>query len=382
MRALAWTALATLGAAPPAQLAQPPAIEAAARAAMAETGAVGLAVAVVDRGRVVSVQTFGQRNKAGDPITPRTTMYAASLTKTMFAYYVLQLVDEGRIDLDRPIASYLKKPLPEYGNLPRNMGHWGDLAGDERWRRITPRMALTHSTGFANFAWLEPDEKLHIHFEPGSRYAYSGEGLLLLQFLITEGLGIDLGADMDAKVFAPLGMTRTAMMWREAMADDMASGWAMDGSAVGHSKRSKVGAPGSADTSITDMAQFAAALVRGERLKPATRRALAKGWLPIRTPSQFPTLAPELPRAQQFKGVAAGLGVITFKGPQGLGFFKGGHDDYTANTMVCIERNQRCVVILGNDVRIENAFPRLVRAVLGETGAPYTWEYGGQKLLN
>ena len=78
-------------------------------------------------------------------------MYGASLTKAVFAYTVMQLVEEGRIDLDRPIADYLPKPLPEYGNLDA-YGNWGDLAGDERWRRITPRILLTHSAGFANFA--------------------------------------------------------------------------------------------------------------------------------------------------------------------------------------------------------------------------------------
>jgi hypothetical protein len=48
----------------------------------------------------------------------------------------------------------------------------------------------------------------------------------------------------------------------------------------------------------------------------------------------------------------------------------------TANTLVCLEKGQRCVLILGNDVRIERAFPKLVKAALGETGVPYAWEYG------
>ena len=58
-------------------------------------------------------------------------------------------------------------------------------------------MALTHSTGFHNFWFIEPDQKLRIHFAPGSRYSYSGEGFSLLQFTIeqgarTKGLGLDL----------------------------------------------------------------------------------------------------------------------------------------------------------------------------------------------
>lgn len=71
----------------------------------------------------------------------------------------------------------------------------------------------------------------------------------------------------------------------------------------------------------------------------------------------------------------AGLGVITFAGPQGPGWFKGGHNDVTANTVVCLERDRRCVLILSNDVRSEKAFPALVRSLLGDTGVPFAWEY-------
>jgi hypothetical protein len=74
--------------------------------------------------------------------------------------------------------------------------------------------------------------------------------------------------------------------------------------------------------------------------------------------------------------VAAGLGVITFNGPQGRGFQKGGHNDSTGNTWVCLERQKSCVVILSNDVRAEPMFPGIVQSVLGETGMPWSWEYG------
>ena len=71
--------------------------------------------------------------------------------------------------------------------------------------------------------------------------------------------------------------------------------------------------------------------------------------------------------------------MIAFKGPQGSGFFKGGHNDSTANMWVCIEAKKRCVVILSNDVRAEPAFPALVQSILGDTGLPWAWEYGDMK---
>jgi CubicO group peptidase (beta-lactamase class C family) len=50
----------------------------------------------------------------GLPLTPGTVMYGASQTKATFAYMVMQLVDEGKVDLDRSIADYLLMPLPDY----------------------------------------------------------------------------------------------------------------------------------------------------------------------------------------------------------------------------------------------------------------------------
>lgn len=379
MRTLGWAAVAAMlvaGAASPAsaRLQEADAVDTAVKAAMARTGVKGLALATIKDGKPVAVRSYGVRNPSGASLDTDTVMYAASLTKTVFAYTVMQLVDEGRIDLDKPIAAMLPQPLPEYGNLAA-YGNWGDLAGDPRWRTITPQMVLTHSTGFANFAFDEPDGKLRIHFNPGSRYSYSGEGIILLQFAIEKGLGLDLGAEMQRRVFDRFGMTTTSMKWRADFTRNLADGWTLEGAVEPHDERSRVRAAGSMDTTIADMARFAAGLIRGDGLSAKGRREMARGQLPITTVSQFPTLQDEAPVAARSKGVAAGLGMIAFAGPQGTGFFKGGHNDSTANTLVCVERGRRCVVILSNDVRAEAAFPELVRAAIGETGVPWHWEY-------
>lgn len=165
------------------------AIDAVVDKIMTRTQAKGMAVAVIDRGKVRYVRAYGIRNAKGDPLTTDTVMYGASLTKTVFAYTVMQLVDQG-LNLDTPLKDYLDKPLPSYGPdpvFPDKYGPYKDLADDSRWEKITPRICLTHSTGFSNFWFIEPDRKLRIHFEPGTRYAYSGEGLILLQFVIEHG---------------------------------------------------------------------------------------------------------------------------------------------------------------------------------------------------
>lgn len=367
---------ALAAAAPP--LPGPAQVERHAAAAMKQTGARGLAIAVIDRGRVKSVQAFGDRNAAGDPLTAHTVMYGASLTKAAFAYLVLQLADERKVDLDRPLVAILPKPLSAYGRYDDNgVGDWADIGGDPRAALITPRMVLSHSTGFANFSFLEPDKKLHIHFQPGTRYSYSGDGIMLLQFALEQGLGIDVEAEMQRRFFGPLGMRWTSLRWRDEFAANLADGWQSDGKVIAHDHRDNVRAAGSMDTTIGDFARFAAMMARGDGLSRPTAAERVKPQLAIDSAQQFPTVAPPVPPEERIPGLAAGLGVITFTGPQGPAWFKGGHDEQTANMLVCIERGQRCVLIMSNDVRAEAAYPTLVRQVLGETGLPWNWEYHG-----
>ena len=353
---------------------------------MARTNARGMAVAVIDKGKVEYANAYGIRDAKGDPLTADTVMYGASLTKTVFAYTVMQLVDQGKLKLDTPLKDDLDKPLPSYGPdpvFPDKYGPYKDLSDDPRWQKITPRMCLTHSTGFSNFWFIEPDQKLHIHFDPGTHFSYSGEGLILLQFVIehgskAQGLGLDLG-DLTKANFDRLGMTRTSLVWlKDNSETNVANGWNDQGQPQPHDKRSKVRVSGSMNTTISDLSKFTAALVRGDGLSAAARAEMTKPSLHITVAGQFPPFLPDLPVAEQRKDLAAGLGVVVFDGPQGHGFYKGGHDGQTANTMVCIEQNQRCVLILSNDVRSEAGFAEMVKFILGDTGVPYDWEYGDQ----
>jgi CubicO group peptidase (beta-lactamase class C family) len=350
------------------------ALDAEVRMAMRATGAKGLAIATIHDGQVTQVRSYGLRNAAGDGLQTDTIMYGASVTKAAFAYMVMQLVDEGAVDLDRPLGEYLDRPLVEYPNEDK-YASWPDLAGDERWRRITARHVLTHATGFANFGFLDPDGKLRMHFDPGSRYGYSGDGFILLQFVIERGLGLDVRDEMQRRVFDRFGMKNTDMKWRPAFAKNLADGWRIDGSVEPHDERSTVRAAGSMDTSIADIARFVAGLVRGDGLSAKSHAEMIRPQLPITTASQFPTLQPELPVDERRADLAAGFGLVVFDGPQGPAFSRGGHNEWTGNTLVCVQEGRRCVVILSNDVRAEAAFPRLVEFAIGETGAPWQWIY-------
>lgn len=343
-------------------------IDRTAKQMMAAAGVNGLAMAVVDDGKVAFVRAWGSRNVEKKlPLQPDTIMYGASLTKFAFAYMVMQLVDEKRLDLDRSIADYLPKPLPEYE-------FYAALKGDERWRKLTPRILLTHSSGLANFAFLEPDQKMRLHFEPGSRYAYSGEGFILLQFVLETGLGLKTGDEMQRRVFDRFGMRRTSMMWRADFADNLADGYGADGAFAAHDRRSRPRAAGSMDTTVEDFAKFLAGFMRGEGLTRKSREEMIRPRLAITTPAQFPTLSTDTSPAMAAIKLSAGLGVVTFNGPFGRAFFKGGHNDTTGNQAICVEKGRRCVLFLSNDVRAERLFQRLTAATLGDPGMPWSWE--------
>lgn len=130
---------------------------------MDAAGVPGLALALVVDGNVVFAEAFGWRDSAHElPLQTDTVMHGASLTKAAFGYMVAQLADEGLVDLDASIADILPRPLPEHER-------YGDLEGDARWRLLTPRILLSHTSGLPNWRWFLDDQRLVFFFEPGER---------------------------------------------------------------------------------------------------------------------------------------------------------------------------------------------------------------------
>ncbi len=336
---------------------------------MAREDVKGMAIAVIDNGQIVHVAAYGFANVAENrPLDLDTVMYGASLTKTAFAYMILQLVDEGRLDLDRPMHEYLPRPLIEYED-------YTDLAGDDRWRLLTARHVLNHTTGFLNFRWIDEGRRLRFHRDPGAEYGYSAEGFYILQMVLEEGLGLDVKAEMQRRVYDRFGMTRTSMQWRADFRPNLADGYGIDGTYEPHDERSNVSAAGSMDTTIADQARMWAGIVRGEGLTRASRAELTRPQFPVQSAHQFPSFRPDRDPRGPAINLSAGLGMITFADASGLMWFKGGHNDFTGNMVVCQDARQRCVVLLANSVRAELIYPEMVRFVLGETDMPWWWEY-------
>ena len=335
----------------------------------------GLALAIIEGGKIIYKKTYGYREiETVTPLDNDTVMYGASITKFVFSAFVMQLVDEGKLDLDRPIAELLPKPLPEYERF-------ADFAGDDRWCVLTLRRLLNHTSGLPNFRFFLPDggfdrdAKLKFFFEPGERYGYSGEGYYIAQLVVEEALGIKTGSELQRRFFDPLGMARTSLTWREDFRPNFAQGYTVNGENRGHNMQSNVRAAGSMDTTLNDLSDWVAAFMSGGLLSEKARGVLWSGGTPITSRQQFPTMDTTAGPRNEAIHLAAGIGVETWQGPQGRGFLKGGHNEKTDNMLLCLIDTDRCVLLLSNTAKGDRMFPQIIEMILGDTGFLWPWKY-------
>ena len=328
----------------------------------------GVGLAILNDGKIAYLKSYGFRDlKKSRPLTPDSVMSAASFTKVTFAYMVMQLVQERVLDLDKPVYQYLPKPLPEYGL-------YSDLAGDERYKKITARMLLDHTSGFPNWRRFNDDRKLHIHFEPGSRYAYSGEGIALLQLIVETVTKKPLGELMDERVFHPLGMTRTSMTWSLRFEGDHANGYDEQQDSLGPQRRLRADSAGSMLTTPSDFALFMQGVIQGQGLRKETKDLMLSPQVQILSKHQFPPLSTETTDENKPIRLSYGLGWGLYWTPYGKVFFKEGHDDGWRNYTVCFDDAKTGIVIMTNSSNGEGIFKELQETLLKNTYTPIEWE--------
>lgn len=345
-----------------------------ARKTLADAHVTGAQIAVMDRGRLVWSGAFGLRRREPElPMDRETTMWAASITKSVFATYVMQLVERGEFQLDVPVAQLLPQALDSY---PAYRETASEIVHDPAWATVTPRMLLSHSSGLQNFASIEPDKKLHLHFKPGTRFLYSGEGINLVQFVIEQQRGKPLDELMQEALFTPLKMTRTGIIYRAEFASDVADRYDLNEKFRSQTKRFPARGAGSMTTSAEDLARFATAFFDGTILKTATRAEMLTPVYRIHSLHEFALAANEgdgTEAAATELAYGVGWGLLTHT-PFGLAFFKEGHGDGAQNYMICFERRQACMILLTNSDNGELAFRALLEKILGDTVTPWEWE--------
>ena len=334
----------------------------------------GVAFSVFNNNNPIFSKTFGFANvQKKETLTENSVMYGASFSKTVFAYIAMQFVDEKIIDLDKPLCEYLSKPLYDYEFSSKKRGY-KDLENDERYKKITARMCLTHTTGFPNWRWFEQDKKIKIKFEPGSRYSYSGEGLYLLQFVMEQITKKNFEEIAQERVFKPFNMLSTSYIWQKKFDDNICLGHNSNGQAYELNQTQNPNSAGSMSTTLNDFTKFYTALINSKGLSKKSFEAMTSQQIRIKTRGQFGPLAEINGTDNDGIQLGYGFGVGTFTTPYGRAFFKEGHDEGWGHYSVCFPDKKIAVVMMTNNDNGESIFKELLSYSIGDSFTPWKWE--------
>ncbi len=334
----------------------------------------GLGLAIINDNRIVYEKTYGYKNmERKEWLDTSTIFYAASLSKAVFMYLCMVLVERGILTLDKPLYQYLDRPLPEY---PK----YSDLAGDDRWKLITARMCLDHTTGFANWRFLDAatgkydrNGKLAIYFMPGSRFAYSGEGYALLQMVVEKITGKNLEELAEKNVFEPVGMHQTSYVWQTRFENNYALGYDENGNALEKNKRTNPGAAGSMETTLADYARFIQWIMQRKGLDSRMYTVMLTPGMAIYSKRMFPTITNDSTSVNQAIGLSTGLGWGFLNSSYGRAFFKGGHDDGWEHYNINFIDKGISIILLTNSSNGESIFEELLEKIISDTYTPWKW---------
>jgi CubicO group peptidase (beta-lactamase class C family) len=203
-------------------------------------GVAGLAIGIVKDDHLVYANGFGLKtlDRKGDPVTPESLFHVASITKTFVATSVMQLVEQGKVDLDATVVGY----LPCF------------RMADDRYKQITIRHLLTHTSGIpdvVDYEWDKPQydpgaleryvrslSRLDLLFPPGTQFEYSNNGYEVLGDLIAKVSGEPFEDYVQRHILTPLRMTKSTLLLEQADPKLMTNGHILN--AAGEPSVSKV----------------------------------------------------------------------------------------------------------------------------------------------
>ena len=320
-------------------------------ALMASARVPGLAMALIADTRVVWQGAFGLANaRTREPVTQETVFEAASLSKPVFAYAVLQLADAGLLDLDMPLVQYLPGGY--------------DVGDESRLAQITVRHVLSHRTGFPN--WRAAGAPLTIHFTPGERFSYSGEGFVYLARVVEGVTGESIERTVKRLVFDPLGMAHSSFLWQDSHVQRKVFGHDARGEPQQQRRFAAANPAASLSTTAPDFGRFLVAVLKGERLKPETAAQMLRSQVRVGPfTSSIGRLATPL-----LEEVTWGLGWALQQHDGDEAFWHWG-DNGSSKAFAVVSRTQRRgLVFFANSVNGLAIAPDLVALALGEGRQP------------
>ncbi|WP_157993914.1 serine hydrolase domain-containing protein [Cohnella abietis] len=241
----------------------------------------GAAIAIIHQGHLEWAEGFGYANvKKKIAVDEKTIFQVASNSKSVNSLGILKLVEQAKLDLDKPVESYLSR--------------WHIPDSDYDKEKVTIRKLLSHTSGLSLHGYpgypkgkklptLEESlsgknsakEKVKLIFEPGKQYQYSGGGYTLLQLAIEEITKQSYSEFMKSEILDPLGMSNSLFALHSEEVPNLAVGYKKSGKAYPIISYRELAAAG-LHTSIVDFAKFVASIVEDKiEMKPAGREVLS-----------------------------------------------------------------------------------------------------------
>ena len=304
----------------------------------------GLSIAVISDGEIIYNASKGVENMdTGKKVDGNSIFEAASLSKPVFAYFALKLMEDGVLDIDRPLHEYLPMQELEY---------------DPRYHQVSARMVLNHTTGFPNWRWFDPapaERKIergtmYMKHDPGT-FGYAGEGYNYLALVIAHLTNRDM-TTIDAlfrdKVAEPLDMEHSSFIKTEFVGHHKVSGHKEGAVSDDGWPRSfpddtpmTFGAAGRLHTNALEYARFMIALMDGKGLKPSTLNEMLAQQVQIPADSETTRLTGE---------TAWGLGIAIEPTPYGFRYEHGGNNgDFQSGMMFFRDRKLGYVFFTNSD---------------------------------
>ncbi len=246
------------------------------KAEMRQQKIPGISLAVVRKGRVLMLKSYGFANlEHRIPVKPETVFQSGSIGKQFTAAAIMILVEEGRISLDDKLSKY-------FPDAP------------ETWKNITVQHLLAHTSGMGDYPpeidlrrdytegeYLEFIKKSPLSFEPGARWDYSNLGYVTLGILIRTITGQSYGDFLQERIFKPLRMMTARVISEADIVPNRAAGYRLVNGILKNqewvSPSTNSTADGSLYFTVLDLAKWDASLYTQRPLKQSS---LNRIWTP------------------------------------------------------------------------------------------------------
>lgn len=316
---------------------------------LAKYDIAGANIALIEDASLAWVGNYGYANREQrSPMSRDTIFRAESISKSLTAWAVMNLVEQGELSLDDPVEKYLSR--------------WELGAGEFTSQDITIRRLLNHTSGlpfgiYSDFTVEESLPSLEDSLsgaagapparpikKPGSTFLYSNPGYGLLELLIEEVTGQDYADYMKEEILLPLGMKNSTFSWSEELKTEMATGYDLDNKSISP-YREPVKAHGELHTTIEDLARFNLAGMFSED------ESLARKVLEVESLRQMYNLEVETTGFYALASEGYGLGYLieelSDSGPKAV--FHGGEGTGFSSLNYKLPESRNGIVILVND---------------------------------